>query len=91
MEEIKTLTAKEVFDQIVALQKQITENSNHSLHRLGDSFTSVFENNPDLTGEVITDAVQSITTVFLERENTLRRMLMFYEKMYDDLVKALSE
>ena len=36
------LTEREIFEQIVALQKQITENSANSLHRLGDVIDSVY-------------------------------------------------
>lgn len=46
------LTAKEIFDQIVKLQNQLTENSQTSLHRLGDVITDVrgenYENNDDI-------------------------------------------
>lgn len=89
MEENKTLAAKEVFDQIVALQAQLAdENSNHSLHRMADSLASVFEGDSEMSGEDKAGAVQSITTVYLERENTLRKMLAFYEKIYDDTATA---
>ena len=36
------LTEREIFEQIVALQKQITENSANSMHRLGDVIDSVY-------------------------------------------------
>ncbi len=40
MEESK-LTAKEIFAQIALLQRQLTENSQTSLHRLGDALSSL--------------------------------------------------
>ncbi|MBQ7354144.1 MAG: hypothetical protein IJW62_01335, partial [Clostridia bacterium] len=69
MEENQTLTAKEVFDQIVKLQTVLVENSNHSLHRIGDAFESAFNYTDfDLSGEERSTAIGQITSVFVQRE-----------------------
>ena len=89
MEENQTLTAKEVFDQIVKLQTVLVENSNHSLHRIGDAFESAFNYTDfDLSGEERSTAIGQITSVFVQREYTLQKMLAIYERIYDDIVNA---
>ena len=75
------LTAKEIFEKVVDLQKQLTENSYNSLHRLADSISSVYENESDEKHEQIIE----ICNVFMMRETTFQKMLEFYEKMYNDL------
>ncbi|MBE6890559.1 MAG: hypothetical protein E7481_00880 [Ruminococcaceae bacterium] len=79
------LTLREVFNQIVLLQKQLTENSNFSLHRMGDSLESIFANTNVEGDSYIYECVNSVTAVFCEREETLNKLLSFYEKLYDDL------
>ena len=79
--EQNTLTAKEIFVQLTILQKQLTENSNTSLHRLGDAITSIVEEENEARYEQITE----ICDVFKTREITLLKMLEMYEKMYDDI------
>ena len=89
MEENKTLTAKEVFEQIVKLQTQLAENSNHSLHRMGDAFESAFNYEQDeFSGDKKAEAIGQITSVFVQREQTLQKMLALYERIYDDIMKA---
>ena len=77
------LSAKEIFDQIVKLQNQLTENSQTSLHRLGDVITDVrgenYENNDDIASQI-----NAVCTVFSQREETLKSMLDLYRKMYED-------
>ncbi len=75
------LTAKEIFVQLTILQKQLTENSNTSLHRLGDAITSIGEEENEVRYEKVTE----ICDVFKTRELTLLKMLEMYEKMYDDV------
>lgn len=78
------LTAKEVFAQIVLLQKELTESSNASLHRLGDAVESVnstAQNSDDTDG--IGDAINGIAGVFAMREETLKCMLDFYIRLYN--------
>ena len=80
MEENK-LTAKEIFVQLTILQKQLTENSQTSLHRLGDAISSLEGEEGDARFEQIPE----ICDVFKTRELTLLKMLEIYEKMYDDV------
>ena len=78
------LTAKEIFAQLTILQKQLTENSNTSLHRLGDAITSIGEEDNEARYEQVTE----VCSVFKTREITLLKMLEMYEKMYADIQKA---
>ena len=80
MEENK-LTAKEIFAQLTILQKQLTENSQTSLHRLGDALSSLEGEDCEARFEQISE----ICDVFKTRELTLLKMLQMYEKMYDDV------
>ena len=80
MEENK-LTAKEIFVQLTILQKQLTENSQTSLHRLGDALSTFESENIEASCEQISE----ICDVFKTRELTLLKMLEMYEKMYDDV------
>ncbi|MBQ7346715.1 MAG: hypothetical protein IJW55_02030 [Clostridia bacterium] len=86
MEENK-LTAKEIFVQLTILQRQLTENSQTSLHRLGDAI-STFEREE---GESRYEQIADICDVFKTRELTLLKMLEMYEKMYDDVQKEKSK
>ena len=87
LEEIKMeqnkLTAKEIFMQITVLQRQLTENSNTSLHRLGDAITSIGEED----NEARYEQVAEVCSVFKTREITLHKMLEMYERIYDDVQK----
>ena len=76
MEENK-LTAKEIFVQLTILQKQLTENSQTSLHRLGDAISSLEGEEGDARFEQIPD----ICDVFKTRELTLLKML-YYQHHY---------
>ncbi len=84
MEENK-LTAKEIFEQLTILQRQLTENSYTSLHRLGDAISSVAEDEEE---NVPSEQITFICDVFKARERTLFKLLEMYEKMYDDIQKA---
>ena len=79
-----TLTIREIFEQITILQKQLTENSQTSLHRLGEAL-SAFEREEN---ESVYEQVADVCDVFREREVTISQMLAFYERMYDDIVNA---
>ena len=81
------LTEREIFEQIVALQKQITENSANSLHRLGDTIDGVYSTEED-TG---TEQVSEVCNVFSQREHNLKLMIELYIKMYDDVRKTEDE
>ena len=78
----KPLTAREVFEKIAELQKQLTESPYHSLHRLDDSITSICESEDN---EEIGEQIGEVCNVFALREDTFRKMLGIYEKMYSDL------
>lgn len=78
------LTAKEIFIQLTVLQKQLTENSQTSLHRLGDAIGYAYgEDGDERDGEHIAEICDAFNT----RELTLLKMLEMYEKMYDDIQK----
>ena len=77
------LTIKEIFEQITLLQKQLTEDSFQSLHRLSDAIDSIKENE-----ESTEEDVSSVCGVFATREAIFMKMLEFYERMYDDIVNA---
>ena len=81
------LTEREIFEQIVALQKQITENSANSLHRLGDVIDSVYSTESETGNEQVSE----VCNVFSQREHNLKIMLEFYIKMYDDVRKTEEE
>ena len=80
MEENK-LTAKEVFVQLTILQKELTENSQTSLHRLGDTLSTFESENVEASAEQIS----GICDIFKTRELTIRKMMELYERMYDDI------
>ncbi len=77
----KALTAREIFEKIAELQKQLTESSYHSLHRLDDSISSICTDENEEKSEQIGE----VCSVFKMRETTLIKMLELYEKMYNDL------
>ena len=81
------LTEREIFKQIVALQKQITENSANSLHRLGDVIDSVYSTESETGNEQVSE----VCNVFSQREHNLKIMLEFYIKMYEDVRKNNEE
>ena len=86
MEENK-LTAKEIFVQLTILQKQLTENSQTSLHRLCDALSTFESENV----EASCDQISELCDVFKTRELTLLQMLGMYEKMYDDVQKEKTQ
>lgn len=77
------LTAKEIFDQIVMLQNQLTENHHTSLFRLGDAFC-IIRGDDEENRKDISSQIEPICSVFAMREETMRIMLEFYRKMYED-------
>ncbi len=74
------LTEREIFEQIVLLQKQITENSANSLHRLGDVIGDVYSTEENTGNEQVSE----VCNVFSQREHNLKLMLELYIKMYED-------
>ena len=81
------LTEREIFEQIVALQKQLTENNTHSLHRLGDVIDGVYSTENETGNEQVSE----VCNVFAMREHNLRLLLELYIKMYDDVRKTDEE
>ena len=77
------LTAKEIFDQIVALQNELK--NTQSLQNMVDAIRTAYSN-----GDVNNEVVESITLPFAQREDTLRKMLAMYEKMYYDMQQEKS-
>ena len=82
MEENK-LTVKDIFVQITALQRQLTENPYTSLHRLGDAISSLESDSSE--NEDRWEQIAEICDVFKTRELTLLKMLELYERMYNDI------
>ena len=84
-QKVNGITEQQIFQQITLLQTQLTQNSQTSLHRLGDAITSLGE---DEEREFPYEQVSEICDVFKTRELTLLRLLEMYEKMYADIQKA---
>ena len=84
MEENKTLTKREVFEQIVKLQEQMLGNSN-ALYRLTDAIDSICQDNIDMDGDERQEAIESVCMTFQHREQTLVEMIHAYENIYNDL------
>ncbi len=80
-QKVNGITEQQIFEQITLLQKQLTENSYTSLHRLGDALSTFESENVEDSGEQISE----ICNVFYTRELTLLKMLEMYEKMYNDI------
>ena len=83
------LTEKEVFDQIVLLQNQLTEQSPTSLHRLGEAISNA--RGESEFGLISGEQVASICAVFAQREETLHDMMKLYERMYNNLQQEKRE
>ena len=83
------LTAKDIFVQLTVLQKQLTENSYNSLHRLSDAIDSIGEGEDD-NGDR-NEQVSAVCDVFRARETTLRKLLEMYEHMYFDMQKETAK
>ena len=83
------LTEKEVFDQIVLLQKQLTEQSSTSLYRLGEAISEA--RGESEFGLISGEQVASICAVFTQREETLHDMMKLYERMYNNLQQEKRE
>ena len=79
-------TPREVFAQMVALQRAMTENSFNSMHRLSEALSAIFGDGSveydDSDG--VSDMVNEVTNVFLKREDNLHFLLNMYQQMYRD-------
>ena len=79
------LTAKEVFDQIAALQKQMMDQSYNALYRMTEAINDICGDDRFESDESRENAIEEVTKVFAMREKTYQQMLEFYQQMYHDL------
>ena len=87
MEETK-LTAREIFTQISALQKHLTEEDGSSLRHLTNALALLDgEEDEKDRSESRKAQVEAVCDVFKTRELNLMEMLELYKRMYDDLSK----
>ena len=85
MENTNTVTVKEIFDQIVALQKEVTRDSESTFYNMGEALRAVFgSDDVTLGSEDCEDVVGKVCEPFALREITYQRLLDLYEKMYND-------
>ena len=85
MENTNTVTVKEIFDQIVALQKELT--GELTLYNMRDALKAVFGEGAGaeaLGSEDFESAVSKVCEPYTTREVTFLRMIGLYEKMYND-------
>ena len=88
-----TLTAKEIFDQIVALQHELGSLSHlteavqtiYSTDAPSTSYSEDSEDENDDTAIFKAKSVELLSDAFTNREETYWKMLKLYEKMYDDI------
>ena len=89
---VEKITAREIWEQVIALQKQI-----ESLADFGKvlvTIDSVDEYYEDGTLKVSVDVqvsekkIDAMKTAFLEREKTLNSLIDFYKTMYRDVYQA---
>ena len=91
-----TLTAKEIFDQIVALQNELG-----SLFHLTKAIQAIYQKDEDKietedenddkcegndTDAFKAKSVEYLTDVYTNREETYWKLLKMYEKIYEDVV-----
>ena len=79
------LTAKEIFDQIVNLQRQMMDSSYNALYRLTEAINGICSDDCFESDESRCDAINSVSTAFYMREETYKQMLNFYQQTYSDL------
>lgn len=85
------LTAKEVFDQIAALQKQMMDQSYNALYRMTEAINDICGDDTFEADECREGAISRVTEVFMAREENYKRLLSTYEKMYSNLVSHNNE
>ena len=79
------LTAKEIFDQITVLQRQIVESSYNALYRLTDATNGICGDGCFESDDAKGEAIESVASTFRLREETYQTMLKLYQQMYNDL------
>lgn len=84
------LTKEEIFGQIKKIQEQLSAPFD-SIHRLGDALTEALGEHAYDDDDARNQAIDQVASVFAmregnirERENSLRQLLSYYMKMYDD-------
>ena len=82
---VPQLTAKEIFDQIVTLQRQMLESSYNALYRLTDATYGICGDGCFESDEAKGEAIESVASAFRMREDTYQQMLRLYQQMYNDL------
>ena len=85
IETAPALTAKEVFDQIVALQNLITNENTNPLYSLSDAIGFICRDTMWTSDELRCGAVNAASTPYRMREETYQKMLAVYQQMYNDL------
>ena len=85
------LTAREIFDQIAVLQRQIVESSYNALYRLTDATNGICGDGCFESDEAKGEAIESVARAFRMREETCQTMLEMYQQMYNDLKDQRSE
>ena len=80
----KELTIRDIFDQIVRLQNQLTQNVNGSdMHELSLSVSAICEGLGD------GDYIVNVCDAFRAHEESIQKILALYERMYTDLFDDL--
>ena len=82
---VPQLTAKEIFDQIVTLQRQMLESSYNALYRLTEATNDICGDGCFESDEAKGEAIESVASAFRMREDTYQQMLRLYQQMYNDL------
>ena len=83
---VPQLTAKEIFDQIAVLQRQIVESSYNALYRLTDATNDICGDGCFESDEAKGEAIEAVASTFRMREETYQTMLKLYQQMYNDLL-----
>ncbi len=83
-------TKEAIFEQIKKIHEQLSQPLD-SIHRFGEALTDALGEHEYQDDETRNQAISEIQTIFLlreqniaERENSLRQLLSYYMKMYDD-------
>lgn len=84
IEPVPALTAREVFDQIVALQYMISSECTNPLNSLSSTIDSICDTAWD-SDQLKCGAVKDVSTPYRMREETYQQMLALYQQMYRDL------
>ena len=77
-------STKDIFDQITALQKELAEK--HTLYRMGEALSYVFENAEYDDDDARNEAISNITAVFSAREDNLRYLLSMYKELLNIII-----